>query len=54
MEEAVQCLDAPPVCNQVEFHPYLDKSKLLAAASRLGSRCLPIVRWQKDRFSVIR
>lgn len=36
MEQAVQLLDDVPVCNQVEFHPYLDQSKLLAAASRLG------------------
>lgn len=36
MEEAVQILDVVPVCNQVEFHPYLDQSKLLAAARRLG------------------
>ena len=36
MEDAVKILDDVPVCNQVEFHPYLDQSKLLAAASRLG------------------
>ena len=36
MEEAVDSLDHHPVCNQVEFHPYLDQSKLLDAATRLG------------------
>lgn len=36
MEEAVDVLDHHPVCNQVEFHPYLNQSKLLAAATRLG------------------
>ena len=36
MEEAAETLDVIPVCNQVEFHPYLNQSKLLAAANRLG------------------
>lgn len=36
MAEAVQILDDLPVCNQVEFHPYLDQAKLLAAASDMG------------------
>lgn len=36
MEQAVRVLDVMPVCNQVEFHPYLDQSKLKAAADGLG------------------
>ncbi len=36
LEEACATLDDMPVCNQVEFHPYLDQSKLFAAATRLG------------------
>ncbi len=36
METATSVLDAPITTNQVEFHPLLDQSKLLAAASRLG------------------
>jgi len=36
MEQAVDLLDVPVACNQVEFHPYLDQSKLKAAADRLG------------------
>ena len=36
METAVSVLDAPVTANQVEFHPLLDQSKVLAAASRLG------------------
>ena len=36
MEQAAALLDAPIACNQVEFHPYLDQTKLKAAADRLG------------------
>ena len=36
MEEACATLDDVPACNQVEFDPYLDQSKLFAAATRLG------------------
>ena len=36
MEEAAAILDDIPVCNQVEFHPYLDQSKLFTAANRIG------------------
>lgn len=36
MREARSIVDAPLVTNQVEFHPLLDQSKLLAAASETG------------------
>ena len=36
LREAVQIVDAPLVTNQVEFHPLLNQSKLMAGASALG------------------
>ena len=36
METAANVLEAPISTNQVEFHPLIDQSKLLAAASKLG------------------
>ncbi len=36
MNEAVAASDAPIATNQVEFHPYLDQSKLLSAARAKG------------------
>lgn len=36
MEEAIDRLSVRPVANQVEFHPFLDTEKLLAASARLG------------------
>lgn len=36
MNEAVKLSDAPIATNQVEFHPYLDQSKLLEAARAKG------------------
>jgi 2,5-diketo-D-gluconate reductase B len=36
MEEAANLSDAPIATNQVEFHPYLDQSKLLQAAREKG------------------
>ncbi|GLS35067.1 oxidoreductase [Mesorhizobium tianshanense] len=36
MREARTIVDVPLVTNQVEFHPLLDQSKLLAAASETG------------------
>ena len=36
MEEAAKLSDAPVATNQVEFHPYLDQSKLLEAARAKG------------------
>lgn len=34
IEEAVTTCSAPLVCNQIEYHPYLDQSKVLAACRR--------------------
>lgn len=36
MEEAVKLCPEPIVCNQVEYHPLIDQSKLIAACKRLG------------------
>lgn len=36
MAEAVKLSDAPIVNNQVEYHPYLDQSKVLAEAKKTG------------------
>lgn len=36
LREAVGFSDAPLVCNQVEHHPYLDQSKVLAACRSAG------------------
>lgn len=36
MGEAVALSDAPIVTNQIEYHPYLDQSKVLAAARSYG------------------
>jgi len=36
MREAVSILDAPPVTNQVEFHPLLNQDRLLAGAAECG------------------
>ncbi|MFO1108327.1 MAG: aldo/keto reductase [Bradyrhizobium sp.] len=35
MEEAVEKCPAPLVCNQVEYHPYLDQSRVREACARL-------------------
>jgi 2,5-diketo-D-gluconate reductase B len=36
LREAVRIVDAPLATNQVEFHPLLDQSRLMAAANELG------------------
>lgn len=36
MEEAARLSDTPIATNQVEYHPYLDQTKLLQTARRLG------------------
>lgn len=36
MEEAMAMSKEPVACNQVEYHPYLDQTKVLEACRRLG------------------
>jgi 2,5-diketo-D-gluconate reductase B len=36
MEEAVALADEPLVCNQIEVHPFIDQSKVIAACRRHG------------------
>ena len=36
LAQAISLSDAPLVCNQVEYHPYLDQSKVLAATRAAG------------------
>lgn len=36
LEEAMRLSTAPLVCNQIEYHPYLDQSKVIAACRRHG------------------
>jgi diketogulonate reductase-like aldo/keto reductase len=36
MREAVRLADEPLVCNQIEVHPFLDQSKVIAACRELG------------------
>ena len=36
IEEAIAACPEPLVCDQVEYHPYLDQTKVLAACARNG------------------
>ena len=36
VEEAVALADEPLVCNQIEVHPFIDQSKVIAACRRHG------------------
>jgi 2,5-diketo-D-gluconate reductase B len=36
IEEAVRLADEPLVCNQIEVHPFLDQSKVIAASRKHG------------------
>jgi 2,5-diketo-D-gluconate reductase B len=36
IEEAVRIADEPLVCNQIEVHPFIDQSKVIAASRRHG------------------
>ena len=47
MEQAVAICPEPLACNQIEYHPFLDQTKLLEACQRLGLAMVaysPIVR----------
>ena len=44
IDEAVRLADEPLVCNQVEVHPFIDQSKVIAACG-MAWRPSPTVRW---------
>ena len=47
IEEAVAACPEPLVCDQVEFHPYLDQNKVKEACARNGIAWSPIARWRR-------
>lgn len=56
MDEAVKHSSEPLVCNQVEAHPFLDQSKVIAAARRHGMAVVaycPIARGEAARDPVL-
>jgi diketogulonate reductase-like aldo/keto reductase len=56
IEEAVKLSEAPLVCNQVEYHPFLDQSKVIAACKRHDMAVVaysPIARGGADKDGVI-
>ena len=57
LDGAVAHADEPIVCNQVEYHPFLDQSKLLAACARHGmvlTAYSPLARGRVFRDPVLR
>ncbi len=57
LDAAVAHSDEPIVCNQVEYHPFVDQSKLLAACSRHGivlTAYSPLARGRVFRDPVLR
>jgi 2,5-diketo-D-gluconate reductase B len=49
IDDAVRLADEPLVCNQIELHPFLDQSKVIAACRRHGMAVVaysPIARGQ--------
>ena len=56
IEQAVKLSEAPLVCNQVEYHPFLDQSKVIAACKRHDMAVVaysPIARGGAERDEVI-
>jgi diketogulonate reductase-like aldo/keto reductase len=56
LEEAARLADAPLVCNQIEVHPLLDQSKVIAACRRLGMAVVaysPIARGRLKSHKVL-
>ncbi len=56
IEEATRLSDAPLVCNQVEYHPFLDQSKVVAACRKHDMAVVaysPIARGGAERDQVI-
>ncbi len=56
IEEAVKLADEPLVCNQIEVHPFIDQSKVIAASRRHGMTIVaysPIARGGVSRHKVL-
>ena len=56
LDESTKLISEPLVCNQVEIHPYLDQTKVLAACRRLGMGAVaycPIARGKINDDAVI-
>jgi 2,5-diketo-D-gluconate reductase B len=56
VEEAVKHADEPLVCNQIEVHPFIDQSKVIAACRRHGMAIVaysPIARGGVSRHKVL-
>jgi 2,5-diketo-D-gluconate reductase B len=56
IEQALQASSEPLVCNQVECHPFLDQSKLIAACRRHGLAVVaytPLARGEFRRNEVL-
>lgn len=56
IEEAVKLSDEPLVCNQIEVHPFIDQSKVIAACRRRGIAVVaysPIARGGVGRDQVL-
>jgi len=56
IEEAVKLADEPLVCNQIEVHPFIDQSKVIAACRRHGMAVVaysPVARGGASRDKVL-
>lgn len=56
LEESTKLISEPLICNQVEIHPYLDQTKVLAACRRLeiaAAAYCPIARGKTGEDTVI-
>ena len=56
IEEAVKLADGPLVCNQIEVHPFIDQSKVIAACRRHGMAVVaysPVARGGVSRDKVL-
>jgi 2,5-diketo-D-gluconate reductase B len=56
IEEAVKLADEPLVCNQIEMHPFIDQSKVIAACRRHGMAIVaysPVARGGVSRHKVL-
>jgi diketogulonate reductase-like aldo/keto reductase len=56
VDEAVALADEPPVCNQIEVHPFIDQAKVIAACRRHGMAIVaysPVARGGVTRDKVL-